>query len=66
MKVIELSFWGNLIYLLLTIIFYVLRRAIGIIIEEISGLGNSLIFCFLMFLGEIFEDYQYIVDKYVF
>ena len=53
MKIIELSFRRNLIYLLFTIIFYLLRRILSIIIGEIYGLDNSLIFCFLMFLGEI-------------
>ena len=50
---IQLSFRKNLIYLLLTIIFYLLRRILSIIIDEIYGLNNSLIFCFLMFFGEI-------------
>ena len=51
---IKLSFRNNLIYLLLLIISYVIRRILIIIIDEIYGLNNSLIFCFLMFLGEIF------------
>ena len=50
---IQLSFRKNLIYLLLANIFYLLRRILSIIIDEIYGLDNSLIFCFLMFLSEI-------------
>ena len=50
---IKLSFRKNLIYLLMCIISYLLRRTLSIVIAEIFGLDNSLIFCFLMFLGEI-------------
>jgi len=50
---IKLSFRKNLIYLLLCIISYLLRRTLSIVISENFGLDNSLIFCFLMFLGEI-------------
>ena len=50
---IKLIFRRNLIYLLLLIISYLLRRILSIIIGEIYGLDNSLLFCFLMFLGEI-------------
>ena len=49
---IKISFRKNLIYMLLLIISYLFRRIISIIIDEIFGLNNSLIFCFLMFLGE--------------
>ena len=49
---IKLSFRRNLIYLLLLIISYLLRRILGIIIGKIYDLGNSLIFVFMMFLGE--------------
>ena len=38
--------------MLFLIISYLFRSIISIIIDEIFGLNNSLIFCFLMFLGE--------------
>ena len=64
---IKISFRKNLIYMLLLIISYLLRRIILIIIDEIFGLNNSLIFCFLMFLGEIIGgDWQHIIIKELF
>ena len=50
---IKISFRKNLIYLLFLIIFYLSRRILSIIIDKIYGLDTSLIFCLLMFLGEI-------------
>ena len=50
---IKISFRKNLIYLLLLIIFYLLRRTLSIVIDKMFGLDNSVIFCLLMFLGEI-------------
>ena len=50
---IKISFRKNLIYLLFLIIPYFLRRTLLIIINKIFGLNNSLIFCMLMFIGEI-------------
>jgi len=50
---IRISIRNNLIYLLLLFISYTIRRIVSIIID-ILGLDNSsLIFCFLMVLGEI-------------
>ena len=63
---IKLIFRRNLIYLLLLIISYLLRRILSIIIVEIYGLDNSLLFCFLMFLGEIVGGLVYIIGKYLF
>jgi hypothetical protein len=50
---IRISIRKNLIYLLLLFISYTLRRIVIILLDKIFGLDNSLIFSFLMVLGEI-------------
>ena len=50
---IKISCRKNLIYLLLLFISFFLRRILSIIIDKIYGINNSLIFIFLMVLGEI-------------
>ena len=49
---IKLIFRRNLIYLLLLIISYFLRRVLLIFISKIYGIDNSFIFVLLMFLAE--------------
>ena len=73
---IKIGFRKNLLYLFLLVISFFLRRALEIIIDEVTGLHNSLIFCFLMCLGQIiggaliycyqksfFEKKEKILDK---
>ena len=50
---IRISIRKNLIYLLLLFISYTLRRIVIILLDKIFGLDSSLIFSFLMVLGEI-------------
>ena len=50
---IKISVRKNLIYLLLLFISYTLRRIVIILLDKIYGLDNSLIFSFLMIIGEI-------------
>ena len=50
---IKIGFRKNLLYLFLLVISFFLRRALEIIIDEVTGLHNSLIFCYLMCLGQI-------------
>ena len=50
---IRISIRKNLIYLLLLFISYTLRRIVIILLDKIFGLDNSLIFSFLMVIGEI-------------
>jgi hypothetical protein len=50
---IRISIRKNLIYLLLLFISYTVRRIVIILLDKIFGLDNSLIFSFLMVLGEI-------------
>ena len=73
---IKIGFRKNLLYLFLLVISFFLRRALEIIIDEVTGLHNSLIFCYLMCLGQIvggsliywyqksfFEKKEKILDK---
>ena len=50
---IKLSFRKNLIYLVLLTVSVILRRILSILIDEIYSLNYSLLFMFIMFLGEI-------------
>ena len=73
---IKIGFRKNLLYLFLLVISFFLRRTLEIILDEVTGLHNSLIFCFLMCLGQIiggaliycyqksfFEKKEKILDK---
>ena len=50
---IKIYFRNNIIYLLFLTLFYLLRRSVSIIIDKMYGLDYSVIFCLIMFLGEI-------------
>ena len=73
---IKIGFRKNLLYLFLLVVSFFLRRTLEIILDEVTGLHNSLIFCFLMCLGQIvggaliywyqksfFEKKEKILDK---
>ena len=53
MGVIKIAFRKNHIYLVFLFFSYFSRRILLIILNKLFGMGNSLIFCFFMCLGQI-------------
>ena len=51
---IKLAFRKNQIYLILLSFSYLIRRILSILLKKIFGMSNSLIFCYLMCLGQFF------------
>ena len=51
---IKFAFRKNQIYLIFLFFSYFIRRILSILLNKIFGMSNSLLFCYLMCLGQIF------------